>query len=168
MAGGRIVREQLANHHDLDKFNSGELSIDSWLRNSALMASGRDYSRTYVWHYGDGRVIAFFTLSAYSITSNELSKKQARGEQDIIPAFLLGKFALDVSLQGKGLSRLLIADAIFEANKASQVAAARYLVVDALTPDLVDLYEKFGFKGSIGPIGEKTRLCALIKDLIRK
>lgn len=86
----------------------------------------------------------------------------------MIPAFLLGKFALDISLQGKGLSRLLIADAIFEANKASQVAAARYLVVDALTPNLVDLYEKFGFKRPLGPIGEKTRLCALIKDLIRK
>lgn len=168
MASGRIVRERLASHHDLSHFNSGEPDIDICLHNFALRASYRDYSRTYVWHYGDEQVLAFFTLSAYSIAPTELPKKQARGEQNLIPAFLLGKFALDVSLQGRGLSRLLIADAIFEANKASLVAAARYLVVDALTPDLVELYEKFGFKRSVGPIGEKTRLCALIKDLIRK
>jgi len=168
MASGRIVREQLANHHDLGHFNSGEPDIDSWLRNSALRARYRNYSRTYVWHYGDEKVVAFFCLSAYSITADELPKKQARGEQDVIPAFLLGKFALDISLQGKGLSRLLIADAIFEANKASKVAAARYLVVDALTPGLANLYEKFGFKRPFGPTGEKTRLHALIKDLIRK
>ncbi len=168
MATGRIVREQLADHHDLSHFNSGESEIDSWLRNFALRASYRDYSRTYVWHYGDGKVVAFFSLSAFALTADELPKKQARGEQEIIPAFLLGKFALDVALQGKGLSRLLIADAIFEASKASQVAAARYLVVDALTPDLVELYEKFGFKRPFGPAGEKTRLCALIKDLVRK
>lgn len=168
MANGRIVREQLAEHHDLSKFNSGEPTIDFWLRNSALMASGRDYSRTYVWHYEDEQVVAFFSLSAYAITPDELPKKQARGEQNIIPAFLLGKFALDISLQGKGLSRLLIADAIFEAHKASQVAAARYLVVDALTPNLAALYEKFGFKRPSGPMGEKSRLCALIKDLIHK
>jgi GNAT superfamily N-acetyltransferase len=168
MASGGIVREQLANHHDLSHFNSGESDIDLWLRNSALRARFRDYSRTYVWHYGDGQVVAYFCLSAYAITPEELPKKQARGEQDVIPAFLLGKFALDISLQGKGLSRLLIADAIFEAHKASQVAAARYLVVDALTPDLVDLYEKFGFKRPFGLTGEKTRLCALIKDLLHK
>lgn len=168
MAPGRIVREKLEIHHNVTHFNSGEPDIDLWLRNFALRASYRDYSRTYVWHHGDGKVVAFFCLSAYALTPDELPKKQARGEQNLIPAFLLGKFALDVSLQGQGLSRLLIADAIFEANKASQVVAARYLVVDALTPDLVDLYEKFGFKRPFGPAGEKTRLCALIKDLVRK
>jgi hypothetical protein len=88
MVGGRIVREQLANYHDLSRFNSGESDIDSWLRNSALRASFRDYSRTYVWYYGDGQVVAFFCLSAYAITPEELPKKQARGEQDVIPAFL--------------------------------------------------------------------------------
>lgn len=157
MAHGRIVREHLSSHHDLSTFDSGEPSIDFWFRNSALMASGRDYSRTYVWHYGDQHVVAFFSLSAYAITSDELPKKQARWEQNIILAFLLGKFALDISLQRKGLSRLLIADAIFEAHKASQVAAAHYLVVDARTPNLAALYEKFGFKRPSGPMGEKSR-----------
>jgi GNAT superfamily N-acetyltransferase len=165
VAKSQFVREQLVTRHDLSNFNSGESEIDSWLRESALRASGRDYSRTYVWHIGDDRVVAFFTLSAYVITSDELPKKQARGEQWAIPALLLGKFALDMSIQGKGFSKILIADAVTEAEKASRIAAARYLVVDALTPKLVGLYEKFGFQRSLGSARGKTRLFARIKDL---
>lgn len=165
MAQSRFVREQLASHHDLSKFNSGEQDIDSWLRESALSASIRDYSRTYIWHLNDDRVIAFFTLSTYSFSRDELPKKLARGEHRAIPAILLGKFALDVSLQGEGLSRHLIADAVTEAEKASQIAAARYLVVDALTPKLIGLYENFGFQHSLESLDSKTRLFARIKDL---
>jgi GNAT superfamily N-acetyltransferase len=160
-----FVREQLATHHDLNDFNSGELSIDSWLRESALLASTRDYSRTYVWHSGDDRVVAFFTLSAFAITREELPRNRARGEQRGIPALLLGKLALDKSIQGKGLSRVLIADAVTEAVKASQYAAVRYLVVDALNPSLVEMYEKFGFRCAPGSDGDRTRLSARIKDL---
>ena len=165
MPRSRFVREHLASHHDLSKFNSGDEGIDSWLRNSALSASVRDYSRTYVWHLGDDRVVAFFALSTYSFSRDELPKRLARGEQLAIPAILLGKFALDVSLQGQSLSRLLIADAVTEVEKASQIAAARYLIVDASTQDLVSLYEKFGFHRSLGSVGNKTRLFARIKDL---
>ena len=165
MGKSRFVREQLASHHDLSKFNSGEQDIDSWLRASALSASVRDYSRTYVWHLDDDRVVAFFTLSTYSFSRDELPRKWAHGEQRAIPAILLGKFALDVSLQGEGLSRLLIADAVTEVEKASQIAAARYLVVDALTPKLAGLYESFGFERSLDSVGFKTRLFVRIKDI---
>lgn len=165
MAQNRFVREHLSSHHDLSTFNSGEPSIDSWLRDSALSANVRDYSRTYVWHLDGDRVVAFFALASYSFSRDELPKKWARGEQFAIPAILLGKFALDLSLQGQSLSRLLIADAVTEVEKASQIAAARYLIVDALTPNLVGLYERFGFQRTLGSVGNNTRLFARIKDL---
>jgi GNAT superfamily N-acetyltransferase len=165
VAQSQFVREQLATHHDLSNFNSGEPEIDSWLRESALRASTRDYSRIYIWHSGDDRVVAFFTLSAFAITSEALPKNRARGEQRGIPSLLLGKFALDESIQGQGLSRILIADAVAEAVKASQYAAARYLVVDALNPSVVALYEKFGFHRAPDSDTDKTRLFARIKDL---
>lgn len=161
----RIVREQLASHHDLAKFDSGEPKIDLWLRSHASTASSRGYGRTYVWHFGDDVVVAFYTLAAHSFSRNELPKKLAKGEQVIVPALLLGKFALDVSLQGQGLSRILIADAVTEAEKASQIAGARYLIVDALTPEMMGLYEGFGFHPSARPIAHPNRLFARIEDL---
>jgi GNAT superfamily N-acetyltransferase len=167
MSKSRFIREQLASHHLLGRFNSGEQDIDFWLRESALKASARDYSRTYVWHPHDDHVVAFFTLSTYSFSPNQLPKKWARGEQRVIPAVLLGKFALDRSLQGQGLSRLLIADVVTEVEKASQIAAARYLVVDALTPELIGLYESFGFRRALVSGAGKNRLFVRIKDLAK-
>lgn len=163
----RIVREQLASQHELSEFNSGEPDIDLWLRQSALSTSVRNYSRTYVWHLHDDRVVAFFTLSTYSFSPDLLPKKWARGEQRVIPAVLLGKFALDLSLQGQGFSRLLIADVVTEVEKASQIVAARYLVVDALTPELIGLYENFGFQRSLESGTGNNRLFARIKDLAK-
>jgi GNAT superfamily N-acetyltransferase len=167
MSKSRFVREQLASHHIVGIFNSGEQDIDSWLRESALKASARDYSRTYVWHPHDDHVVAFFTLSTYSLSRDELPKKWAHGEHRVIPAVLLGKFALDLSLQGQGLSRLLIADVVTEVEKASQIAAARYLVVDALSPEVIGLYENFGFQRSLESSAGKNRLFARIKDLAK-
>lgn len=139
--------------------------MDSWLRLHASTASSRGYGRTYVWHFGDDAVVAFYTLAAHSFSRDELPKKLARGEQVIIPALLLGKFALDGSLQGQGLSRILIADAVTEAEKASQIAAARYLIVDALTPEMMGFYERFGFHRFVQPLAHPNRLFARIADL---
>lgn len=155
----------MASHHELTKFDSGEPEIDLWLRNHASTASLRGYGRTYVWHLGNDVVVAFYTLTAHSFSRDELPKKLARGEQLIVPALLLGKFALDVSLHGQGLSRILIADAVTEAEKASQIAAARYLIVDALTTEMMELYEKFGFHRSSRSVAHPNRLFARIADL---
>lgn len=167
MSKSRFVREQLASHHLVGMFNSGKQDIDSWLRDSALKASARDYSRTYVWQMHNNRVVAFFTLSTYSFSPDQLPKKWAHGEQRVVPAILLGKFALDLSLQGQGLSRLLIADVVTEVEKASQIAAARYLVVDALSPEIIGLYENFGFQRSLESGAGNNRLFARIKDLAK-
>ena len=164
----RIVREQLASHHELAKFDCGEPKIDLWLRSHASAASAKRYGRTYVWHFGDDIVVAFYTLTAHSFSRDQLPKKLARGEQVIVPALLLAKFALEVSLQGQGLSRILIADVVTEAEKASQIAAARYLIVDALTPEMIGLYERFGFHRSSQSVEHPNRLFARTVDLAVK
>lgn len=165
MASSGFVREQLTAEHDVTGFNSGLPEIDSWLKRHAITVSGRDYGRTYVWHVGDGKVLAFFTLSGYMIDIEELPERRRKGEQREIPSILLGKLALDVSLQKRNLGAELIADAVVEAEKASTHAAARYLVVDALDPTLIGFYEKFGFVRGSGSSGHATRLLARIKDL---
>lgn len=165
MAPRGYIREQFVASHDVSNFNSGQPTLDSWLRQHALSANSRDYSRTYVWHPGNGQVVAFFTLSGYMIDRDQLSEKRRKGEQREIPSILLGKLALDISLQKQGLSEELIADAVIEAERASNQAAARFLIVDALDPTLIGLYEKFGFIRTSESSGHETRLFARIKDL---
>jgi predicted GNAT family N-acyltransferase len=165
VAPSGFIREHLTANHDVSNFNSGEPSLDSWPKQHALSVSGRDFGRTYVWHPGDGRVVAFFTLSGCMIDRDELPEKRRKGEQIEIPSILLGKLALDISLQKLHLSEELIADAVIEAEKASNHAAARHLVVDALDQKLIRLYEKFGFTRTSELSDHKTRLFARIKDL---
>lgn len=165
MAPSGFIREQLTANHDVSNFNSGQPELDSWLKQHALSASGRDYGRTFVWHSGDSRVVAFFTLSGHMIDRDQLPEKKRKGEQREIPSILLGKLALDISLQKCHLGEELIADAVIEAEKASNHAAARYLIVDALDPTLIGFYEKFGFTRTTGLFEHEKRLFARIKDL---
>ena len=166
MAPHGFIREQLTANHDVGKFNSGQPELDFWLRQHALSASGRDYSRTFIWHSGDGRVVAFFTLSGYMIDRDQLPEGKRKGEQREIPSILLGKLALDRSLQNHHLGEELIADAVIEAERASNHVAARYLIVDAIDQTLVGFYEKFGFtRTTMGLLEHGTRLFARIKDL---
>lgn len=162
----RYIREQLAEHHDLSRFDSGEPDLDRWLREIAADASARGYSRVYVWHAGDDRVIAYFTLSSYAIGRGELPTRLRHGEYRAIPALLLGKLALDRTIQGQRLTGLVIADVVTEAAKASQHAAARYLVVDAINERVATIYERFGFLRARQPDDAATiRLLARITDL---
>ena len=165
MTERQYIREQLAQEHDLQNFNSGVIELDLWLNESALKSDERDYGRTYVWRRDDNRVVAFFTLSANVINSEELPRKQARGQQKIIPTILLGKFALDETLQRERLGEVLLADAVEEAVRASDIAAARYLVVDAKSEDVVGFYEKYGFTRGLSAVGAAPRLFARLKDL---
>ena len=133
-----------------------------WLRETAQTASTRGYSRVYVWHAA-GVVVAYYTLSSYLIRREDLSTGAARGEWREIPALLLGKLALDRSLHGEGLARVLLADAIQEAVRAAEVAGARYLVVDAIDPTVAEMYQHFGF-AFVGA-DDARRLLARITDL---
>lgn len=165
----RFVREQLREGHRVSAFRCGNADLDRWLVESATSAAIRDYSRTYVWvgasggstaagsdstaGRGDlGEVVAYFTLSAFAITRGTLPRRMSRSEYRVIPALLLGKLALDISLQGRGYGRILLADAVVEAVRASRLAAARYLVVDAINPRAAEFYGQFGFV-SIVPAG---------------
>lgn len=158
------MSEQLAPKHYLVNFDSGQEELDTWLKEFALKASERDYGRTYIWHKGDNLTVAFYTLSAHLISAAELPPKRARGQQNVIPAILLGKMALDLSLQGHGLGEVLLADAIARAVSAADIAAAKYLIVDPLSAEVLTFCEKYGFVRGLNAKGENPRLFARLKD----
>lgn len=164
----RFVREQLREGHRVSAFRCGNADLDRWLVASAASAGRRDYSRTYVWvgarsgtrgfglsgglaatdaGLGEelGEVVAYFTLSGFAVARGAVPGRLSRGEYRVIPALLLGKLALDQSLHGRGYGRILLADAVVEAVRASRLAAARYLVVDAVDPHAAKFYHQFGF-----------------------
>ena len=102
--------------------------------------------RTFVWHSGDGVVVAYFTLAAHLVARESLTTRTGRGSPDVIPAILLARLALDGSLQGQGFGAELLWDSLSRAVAANRQAAARLVVVDAIDERAASFYEHFGFE----------------------
>ena len=141
-----FVSERFAEAHDLDPFSCGTPRLDAWLKLSAQHAEAMNTGRTFVWHAGDRRVVAYFTLAAHLVAREEVPKRIGRGSPDVIPAILLARLALDRTLHGQGLGGELLWDAMERTWAASRHAGARLVVVDAIDEAASSSYEYHGFR----------------------
>lgn len=154
-----LIPELLAAEHDITAFDSGEPSLDTWLRNEGLSAPRKGTSRVFALVEDTDptrRVLAYYTLSAHVIEREELTRRMSRGMPAQLPAVLLGKLAVDVSRQGSGLGGQVLAEAIARAVHLAEEVGFRYLVVDALHEKAAAFYEHYGFERVPGP--ESLRL----------
>jgi GNAT superfamily N-acetyltransferase len=157
-----FVSETLADRHLLDQSSCGNDALDTWLQHHARHAQSMRTARTFVWHAGDHLVVAYFSLAAHLVVRAELPLKVGRGSSDAIPAVLLARLALDRSLHGRGLGGELLLDALSRAVAASDVAAARLVVVDAIDEAAATFYEHHGF---IAVPGNRQRLVQKTSDI---
>ncbi len=133
------------DQHDLTAFACGEPSLDDWLRQTAAAASARGTARTWVWVDGSGRVVGYYALSAHKVAPADVPSRLRTGTAEI-PAVLIGRLALDLSLRGQQLGAVLLADALERIVEATRTVAARLVVVDALHEDVAAFYERLGFR----------------------
>jgi predicted N-acetyltransferase YhbS len=145
-----FTSEELRPDHDRTHFDSGNDTLDLWLRDHALHASAMYTGRTFVWQEGEAVVVAYFTLAAHLVARETLSKRSSRGSPSVIPAILLARLALDRTLQGRGLGAELLWDALSRAVAANRRAAARLVVVDAVDEHAAAFYRHFGFESIPG------------------
>lgn len=101
--------------------------------------------RTFVWHSGDERVVAYFTLAAHRVRREHVARRAGRGSPIEIPAVLLARLALHTSLHGQGLGGELLWDALTRTVAAGSIAAARLVVVEAIDDNAAEFYEHHGF-----------------------
>ena len=140
--------EALGPDHDVSAFRSGEVSLDRWLERSALGEQKRGSGRTFVLLDPSDparRVVACYTLAAHVIESEELSSRLARGMPRQLPAVLLGRLAVDGSLQGHGMGGEVLAEAVSRVVRLSTEVGMRFLVVDALSARAAGSYRRYGF-----------------------
>lgn len=157
-----FVSETLADHHLLQTFSSGNPVLDTWLQRHARHAQSMRTARTFVWHAGDRVVVAYFSLAAHLVVRAELPPRIGRGSPEAIPAVLLARLALHRSLHGQGLGGELLVDALSRAVQASDVAAARLVVVDAIDDAAASFYEHHGF---LAVPGNPHRLVQKVSDI---
>jgi len=136
--------------------------LDAWLRTSARNSDGRDITRTYVFHGGDGGAVAYYALMPYFVERAARSSKQGRGLPDRIPGYLITKLALDRRLHGQHLGSQVLPSAALRAAGAAAKTGGRFIVVDAIDDAAAGFYAHHGFE----PVpGHGDRLILRVKGL---
>ena len=136
--------EALAGHA-LDSFTCGVDELDDWLRLHARNATGHG-TRTYVLVDHGGHVVGYFAIAPHVLQRHEAPSDIGRGAPQQIPAILLAKLALDVSLHGQGLGAELLVAALDTVVDAARRAGGRLVVVDAIDEHAAEFYRRHDFR----------------------
>jgi predicted N-acetyltransferase YhbS len=139
--------EPIVAHHRVDSFDSGVESLDHWLERRALKNQATGASRTFV-ACDNRRVMAYYALASSAITVEAAHGRFRRNMPDPIPVVVLGRLAVDKSLQGKGTGRALVRDAGLRVIQAADTIGIRGMIVHALSAAARTFYAHVGFEPS--------------------
>lgn len=95
--------------HDRGRFDSGEPTLDEWLRRNAGQNRRRDTAATWVITTPDDRVVAYASLAMTAIDRSAAPRGVAKQAPDPVPALLLGRLAVDKDFAGLGVGTALVA-----------------------------------------------------------
>jgi ribosomal protein S18 acetylase RimI-like enzyme len=137
-------------------FSCGQSALDDYIRRYAAQDVRRNVARVFLATPDDDpqRLAGFFTLSAGSVNCTDLPSSLARKlPRYPVPVALIGRLAVAVAFQGKGLGSILLADACKKVTGASAVLAVVGIVVDAKDDTAEGFYRHFGFQPLPGAPG---------------
>jgi GNAT superfamily N-acetyltransferase len=161
MSGPAVILapERLTAQHSTTDFSTGKHpSLDMWLKERALESEGLS-ARTYVIRTAaqTQRVVGYYAISTAMEERLALpTAKLRRNLPQQVPLLLIGRLALDTSVQGRGLGADLLADAIRRCCAASEIAGVRAIVAHAIDDEAARFYERYGFVRS--PLGERIMM----------
>ena len=147
-------------------FDCGVDALNNYLK-TALKNQGLGNSICHVVTDETDAVVGYYTLSNHSVARPSPAKPRDLYNQapDPVPTVLLGRFAVDVGWQGRGLGQDLLCDAFKHIAGASTNIGMRAVIVDAKTDRVRAFYERIGFR-SLGDPDDPNRLYLLVKDLV--
>ena len=125
----------------------GHPILTEWLRQRAGQFENRDLCRTYVaTRSGETTVLGYYAISNHRVAHEALPASESKGLPRLdVQVVLLGRLAVDRSVQGQGLGSLLLIDALRRARHLAERVAIRAVEVDAIDEAARQFYLKFGF-----------------------
>ncbi len=138
--------------HDASRFDCGKVPLNDWLRNTALRSEGRS-ARCYV-ACSRNSIVGYYCLAAGAVQHDGAPRPLRRNMPNPTPIVIIGRLAVDRSVQGNGLGRALLKDALLRVTKASDLVGARAVLVHAVDQEAVPFYARYGFRSF--PKGNQT------------
>ncbi len=139
--------EELSGRHDRSSFDCGSESLNEFLRRFAGQNQRLGISRTYVAvPPGSTRVEGYCSISSGAVRFVDLPDEQAkRLPRYPVPVAHLGRLAVHRPVQGLGLGRLLLMDALERIVRAARVIGIHAVEVLAEGEAARRFYRKYGF-----------------------
>ena len=94
---------------------------------------------------GGKRIAAYYCLAAGSIQHAATPGKIRRNMPEPIPVLVLGRLAVDVGFQKRGLGPMLLLHALERTQELAQTAGIRASLVHAKDEEAAEFYKRFGF-----------------------
>lgn len=135
--------------HIRSDFCCGKDSLDNYICKQASQDLKRRVSTVFVLiDAPELIVLAYYTLSSYTIDITVLDEALAKGlpRYPLLPATLLGRLAVDDRQKGKRFGELMLVDALKKALNASTQVASRAVIAEALDESALNFYRKYGFQ----------------------
>lgn len=129
------------------RFKCGEHALDHFFKRYAYPNHEVGDCKAYVLAQdADPRVIGFYTISPCTVESALVAERLAPwgAPGRALPAFLLGRLAVQTAYQKRGFGPRLLHHALTQAERASRVVAGVGLIVDAKNEKAVKFYADFG------------------------
>lgn len=141
--------ELLNNKHNREDFNCGKELLNNYLKTQAGQDVKRKLSACFVLTDKETNVIqGYYTLSNNSIPirsfSEQIQKKLPKSYTSI-PTTLLGRLAIDIRYQGRGIGKVLLIDALKRSCEISQEIGSFAVVVDPIDEEAEKFYTKYDF-----------------------
>jgi predicted GNAT family N-acyltransferase len=142
------VVEHLGPRHDRTSFDCGVPALDDFLKKYARQNEEIDFSRTYVARRPDNmRVVGYFSISAGQVSGADLPPEEAkRFPRYPVPVVILGRLAVDRSVQGQRLGNGLLVRGLEKACQVSEAIGVNAVAVFATNEAAREFYLKHGFK----------------------
>lgn len=143
----------MPSRYDLEgiDFDCGEEHYNEWLIRYARTAVKSGSASVYLLlEEATGRVVGYFTITATQVRKEDVREEAQGGLMRQAPGYLIGKVALDKSLQGRKEPQVqmgpqLVLDAIAKAVEAARVGGGQVIVIDADNEGLLPFYKGCGF-----------------------
>ena len=138
--------EPLKRRHPRRVFRSGEPRVDDWLKTKALQHQEKHLSTTRVLIDARDAISGYYTLATGQVDFSDLPPDITRKlPSRALPVAVLAWLGVDANYQGKGLGRLLLAQALRDCYEAGRTFAFVAVVLDCVSDQAKTFYQRWDF-----------------------
>lgn len=139
--------EPLQRAHPRRGFSCGQPAVDVWIRAKALQHQKKHLSATKVLVDEAGAIAGYYTLATGQVAFGDLPPSIARKlPRRLLPVAVLAWLGVSSTHHGRGLGRLLLAQALFDCFVAGQTFAFVAVVLDCVSDDAKAFYQRWDFE----------------------